>query len=69
MTLDDMKDKLREAVQAHTYNIAQALAEADFANLGVISKEDFKSVMDKQICRLSDEQVRGHLKRCLIAFG
>ena len=57
MTLDDIQDKLREAVQAHTYNIAQALAEADYANLGVISKDDFRTVMDKQICRISDEQV------------
>ena len=57
MTLDDIQDKLREAVQAHTYNIAQALAEADYANLGVISKDDFRTVMDKQICRITDEQV------------
>ena len=49
MSLDDIQEKLREAVKAHTYNIAQALAEADYANLGVISKDDFKTVMAKNI--------------------
>ena len=57
MTLDDIQDKLREAVQAHTYNIAKALAEADYVNLGVISKDDFRTVMDKETYRISDEQV------------
>ena len=57
MTLDDIQDKLRESVKAHTYNIAQALAESDYANMGVISKEDFQTVVNKNICRLSDEQV------------
>ena len=57
MSLEDIQDKLREAVKAHTYNITQAFAEADYANLGVISKEDFLNVMNKQICRLNEEQV------------
>ena len=57
LSLEDIQDKLREAVKAHTYNITQALTESDYANLGVISKQDFQNVMNKSICRLTDDQV------------
>ena len=67
LSLEDIQDKLREAVKAHTYNITQALAESDYANLGVISKQDFQNVMNKSICRLTDDQVMLLFKK-LIRF-
>ena len=57
MGTDEVEVKLREAVMAHPYNLAQAFQEADFANMGVVSKDDFKSVLSKNLFRLSDEQV------------
>ncbi|XP_053398276.1 EF-hand calcium-binding domain-containing protein 6-like [Mercenaria mercenaria] len=56
MAIDEVEEKLREAVMANPYNLTQAFQEADFANMGVVSKDDFKSVLNKQLFRLSDEQ-------------
>lgn len=57
MPVDEVEERLREAVQAHPYNVAQAFSETDYANMGVVSKDDFKSVVSKTMLRLSDEQV------------
>lgn len=57
MPVDEAEERLREAVQAHPYNLAQAFNDADYANMGVVSKDDFKNVIDKTLLRLSDEQV------------
>lgn len=57
MPVDEVEERLREAVQAHPYNVAQAFSESDYANMGVVSKDDFKSVVNKSLLRLSDEQV------------
>lgn len=56
MPIDELEERLREAVMAHPYNLIQAFKEADFANMGVVSKDDFKSVVSKNLFRLSDEQ-------------
>ena len=64
MPIDEVEEKLREAVKAHAYNLTAAFTEADYANLGVVSKEDFKNIINKYLFRLSDEQVGG--KRQLI---
>ena len=57
MPVDEAEERLREAVQAHPYNLAQAFSDADYANMGVVSKDDFRSVINKTLLRLSDDQV------------
>lgn len=68
MPIDEVEERLREAVMAHPYNLVQAFKEADFANMGVVSKDDFKSVLNKNLFRLSDEQVNICSLKCLSKF-
>jgi len=42
---------------ANPYALASAFTEADYANMGVVSKDDFKTVVNKNVFRLSDDQV------------
>ena len=42
---------------ARFYNIAAAFSEVDYAKIGVVSKDDFREVLNKTLLRLSDEQV------------
>ncbi|KAL4233424.1 EF-hand calcium-binding domain-containing protein 6 [Mactra antiquata] len=56
MPVDEMEERLHEAVMARPYDVTQAFQEADFANMGVVSKDDFKTVVNKTLFRLSDEQ-------------
>lgn len=57
MAVDEVEERLLEAVMARPYEVTQAFQEADFANMGVVSKEDFKNTINKTLFRLSDEQV------------
>lgn len=58
MPIDEVQERLREAVHAHFYTLANFFKERDYANIGVISREDFKDVMDKNVMRFTDEQVQ-----------
>lgn len=57
MPIDEVQERLREAVHAHFYTLANLFKEVDYADIGVISKEDFRDVMDKNVMRFTDEQV------------
>ena len=57
MPIDEVQERVREAVHAHFYTLANLFKEIDYANIGVISKEDFRDVMDKNVMRFTDEQV------------
>ena len=54
---DDMQDRIREAVQGHFYILAQAFADVDFAGIGAVTKDDFKTILTKNVMRPTDEQV------------
>nr|XP_022292188.1 EF-hand calcium-binding domain-containing protein 6-like isoform X2 [Crassostrea virginica] len=56
MPIDEVQERVREAVHAHFYTLANLFKEIDYANIGVISKEDFRDVMDKNVMRFTDEQ-------------
>jgi hypothetical protein len=45
---DDMQDRIREAVQGHFYILAQAFADVDFAGIGAVTKDDFKTILTKK---------------------
>ena len=53
---DDMQDRIREAVQGHFYILAQAFADVDFAGIGAVTKDDFKTILTKNVMRPTDEQ-------------
>lgn len=57
LPIDEVQERLREAVHAHFYTLANLFKEVDYADIGVISKEDFRDVMDKNVMRFTDEQV------------
>ena len=57
MTPDEVETHLRETVKAHFRPIARAMTDIDYARIGVITKEDFRQVIEKYAMRLSDEQV------------
>ncbi|KAL3881564.1 hypothetical protein ACJMK2_027990 [Sinanodonta woodiana] len=54
--VDEVHERLQETVSAKLYDLTNAFSEADYANLGVVSKEDFRNILNKHVFRLSDEQ-------------
>jgi hypothetical protein len=44
-----MQDRIREAVQGHFYILAQAFADVDFAGIGAVTKDDFKTILTKNV--------------------
>lgn len=57
MASDDIQDRIREAVQGHFYILTQAFADVDFAGIGAVTKDDFKTILTKNVMRPTDEQV------------
>lgn len=55
--MDEVHACISEVVSAHFYAIARAFAEIDYARIGVVAKDDFKMIMNKNIVRLTDSQV------------
>ena len=56
-TLDDIKSELKQLVKARYSRFAERFAEIDYANIGVVAKEDFREVLNECAFRLSHEQV------------
>ncbi|XP_074648584.1 EF-hand calcium-binding domain-containing protein 6-like [Tubulanus polymorphus] len=56
LPIDEVMQLIKESVQARVYHIAKAFNDSDYANIGVVCKEDFKGIMDEHIMRLTDEQ-------------
>ena len=46
-------------------DVNQALVEIDFSGIGVVSKDDFRNVINKHAIRLSPEQVYFYLSLSL----
>jgi len=57
VTVDEVQEKIQEAVRAHYQAILRDLAEADYASIGSVSREVFREVLNKHVMRLNDEQV------------
>ncbi|KAK6168917.1 hypothetical protein SNE40_020073 [Patella caerulea] len=52
----DLEDKLKESVAAHFNTVARSLEEIDYAKIGVVSKEDFKHLINTELFKLTDEK-------------
>ncbi|KAK7503096.1 hypothetical protein BaRGS_00005722 [Batillaria attramentaria] len=56
VTVDEVQDKIQEAVRAHYQTILRDLAEADYAGIGAVPRDEFRKVLNNHVMRLSDEQ-------------
>ncbi|XP_023929939.1 EF-hand calcium-binding domain-containing protein 6 [Lingula anatina] len=54
--MEEIHAALRENVTTHFYQMARAFAEIDYAKIGVVSKEDFRNVLNRNSFRLSNDQ-------------
>ena len=58
MTMDEVRDTMKELIPARYHALAKGFAENDYAKIGVVAKDDFKEILFRFTVRLSDEQVR-----------
>ncbi|XP_071791136.1 EF-hand calcium-binding domain-containing protein 6-like [Asterias amurensis] len=56
-TLEDLQKDIRMAVTARFYRFTEKFGEVDYAKIGVVSKEDFKMVMDEIAFRMNPDQL------------
>ncbi|XP_041351388.1 EF-hand calcium-binding domain-containing protein 6-like [Gigantopelta aegis] len=56
MTIDEVQERLQESIQAHYVSLSNAFAELDYAQIGVVPKDQFRDTLNKFIFRLTDEQ-------------
>lgn len=56
LTVDEVQERIQEAVRAHYSGIQRDLMEADYASIGSVPKEVFREVLNKHIMRLNDDQ-------------
>jgi hypothetical protein len=56
-SLGEVQDRIQEAVQAHYQSILSDVADEDFANIGSVSRESFREILNKHVMRLNDDQV------------
>ena len=57
LTEEEVNAYLQEQIAAKFYKLAKAFTEVDYARIGVVSREDFKEIMNQFTIRLNDEQV------------
>ena len=62
MSSTEIQETVKEYVKAKYTTLAKSLTDADYARIGVISKDDFKSIVNKNVMRITDEQVRLMMK-------
>ena len=56
MPQEDISERVKEKVTARLYPITKEFAEIDYAKIGVVSKDDFLKVFNKEIFRVTEEQ-------------
>ncbi|XP_072165535.1 EF-hand calcium-binding domain-containing protein 6-like isoform X2 [Diadema setosum] len=54
-TMEDIKQDLRQAVKARFYKFAERFSDLDYANIGVVAKDDFRDVLNELAFRMSSE--------------
>ncbi|KAI8489383.1 EF-hand calcium-binding domain-containing protein 6 [Branchiostoma belcheri] len=56
LAMQEVQSRVQEAVSARFYAFARSFAEVDYAKIGVVAKEDFRDILNKNAIRLSDDQ-------------
>jgi len=59
MSLEQVEDRIKEVVSGRFNIISNAFTETDYANIFVVSKEDFREILNEHVMRLTDDQVKG----------
>ena len=57
VSLEKVEERIREVVTGRYNTIANAFIETDYANIFVVSKDDFREILNEHVMRLSDDQV------------
>ncbi|XP_051979272.1 EF-hand calcium-binding domain-containing protein 6 isoform X2 [Xyrauchen texanus] len=56
LLISDILRRIQEVVMAHLYTVTKEMVDLDYANINVISKEDFKTICDRHFMRLTYDQ-------------
>ena len=62
MTFEDIEERIREVVTGRYTAISNAFTELDYAKIYVVSKDDFREIMNENMMRLNDDQVTASLR-------
>ncbi|KAH9502741.1 hypothetical protein Btru_069657 [Bulinus truncatus] len=54
--MDEVAERIHEAVVAHYHNILRDFESTDFAKIGSVTAEDLREIIARNIMRLNDEQ-------------
>ena len=57
MSMEQVEERLREVVSGRYSAVSNAFAEVDYAKIFVVSKDDFREILNEHVMRLSDDQV------------
>ncbi|OWF48504.1 EF-hand calcium-binding domain-containing protein 6 [Mizuhopecten yessoensis] len=55
-SMEEIQTRLKETVAGHFNTLARAFSDLDYAGIGVVTKEDFKEVINKTAFRITEEQ-------------
>lgn len=56
LLLEEIEEKLGEFVRARYYVFSHSFADADYAKINVVSKDDFRDIMNQHFIRMNDDQ-------------
>ncbi|XP_076811807.1 EF-hand calcium-binding domain-containing protein 6-like [Clavelina lepadiformis] len=56
LSLDDVEDRMREVVSGRYYALSRAFDDIDYAKIYVVSKDDFRDILNEHVMRLTDDQ-------------
>ena len=58
VSVDEVGERLHEAVVAHYNNILRDFESVDYARIGSVTAEDLREILARHVMRLNDDQVR-----------
>ena len=58
ITVDEISERIHEAVVSHYHNILRDFESIDYAKIGAVTAEDFREILARHIMRMNDEQVK-----------
>lgn len=56
LTLNEIEDRISEVAVARKQTLQQAFTEIDYAKILVVSKDDFREILNQNVMRLNDDQ-------------
>uniref|UniRef100_A0A2C9KUP1 EF-hand domain-containing protein n=1 Tax=Biomphalaria glabrata TaxID=6526 RepID=A0A2C9KUP1_BIOGL len=62
MLMDEVAERIHEAVVAHYHNILRDFENVDFAKIGSVTADDLREIIARHILRFNDEQFERILK-------